>query len=136
MRQLRCRLASALRGFAFGWKNPYDFDWWYPLNAFKWRLKRLERALDRDPWHEGSADCAQDIRRFLILLDDFENAIDRVPRTPFVERWFDQWRPRIEMTDEERAELRAWSDAMTQFEENTWNEAFNLLRDRLRWWWC
>lgn len=111
------------------WTHHYDFDWAYPVYTLRFRLERLERVLRRDEGVEGSSDRADEVKEFLRLLDDHENALDRCHPRPTGWEW------RSDYTPEEKAANTAWINDVTDYEEKAWNDAWNLFRDKARSWW-
>lgn len=133
------RLGLILSAVPHLWRYYGDWDWAYPVATLRWRLARLERVIRADTIHEGVEEQANDIKRVLQLLDDYEHATERVPRTPAVDRWLEL--PLKQMfggrkeTEDEGKERSEWVEAVSVFEEKSWNEAWNLLRDKGRNWW-
>ena len=139
-RRLRMRLFMAFRGAVHGWLNPYSWDFVYPLEALCWRLRHLERCLARDTMHMDADVYAQEIRRFLILIEDWRDPFSRVPRSEIVEMWLHApFAPRsgkLAFTLAEVAEGYAYIETVRKVEENAWKEAWELYRERARCWWC
>jgi hypothetical protein len=123
-----------------GWQHPHDFDFDYSVRSLEARLRRLERVLDRDPWHEDSDVYAQEIRRFLVLIGDWRDPFRVVPKSAAADRWlhrpFALKQARLVCTAEEEAEGRAYLECINNVEENAWNDAWALYRERGRCWWC
>lgn len=133
------RMGLILSAIPHLWRYYPDWDESYPLATLRWRLARLERVIRADTVHEGVDEQADDIKRFLKLLDDHENALERVPRTPAVEEWFDEpWHKEpgsLTVLKDGGPDVRAYIEAVETFRENAWNEAWNLFRDKSRNWW-
>ena len=133
------RLGLVLSAVPHLWRHYGDWDWAYPVATLRWRCARLERVIRADPWHEGVEEQANDIKQFLKLLDDHENAIDRVPRTPGVDRWLGQRSLKAMFksgcTEDEEQERTAWALEVDEFAEKSWNDAWDLFRDKARGWW-
>jgi hypothetical protein len=139
------RLPSALRWMVHGWQHPHDFDFDYSVRSLEARLRRLERVLDSDPWHEDSDVYAQEIRRFLVLIGDWRDPFRVVPRPDCYERYMDQIfthrraggvTVRGDISPLERLAISDHYETCRKVEENAWNDAWALYRERARCWWC
>ncbi len=130
------RMGLILRAIPHLWRHYGDWDWAYPVATLTWRLERLERVIRADTVHEGVEEQANDIKRFLKLLDDYHHAIERVPKTPGVAHWLDHtlFKPAAE-TDDQQKERSEWAKAVYEFEQRSWDEAWDLFRQKAREWW-
>ncbi len=138
LRRILLRTKAAIEGAVFGWNHPYDFDYGTALDALCWQLKRIEKHIRTHNLFIGSEQQAQNIRRFLILLEDYNNSYERVPRTQIQQEWLEA--PfkfkRRRFTPKQKAEGRAWLSTVAKFEKNVWDEAWTLFKDNIRSWWC
>jgi hypothetical protein len=133
---LRDRLELIACAIPHLWRHSFDFDFMYPIHTLCWRLRRLERVLDNDPWHADAAKYAQEIRRFLVLIADSQDASDVVPKSPAAERHGDlSLRKMLDHSRPGYDEWSAWSNTVQRYEERAWNDAWKLFRKRARYWW-
>ncbi len=133
-RRVRHRGWTALRGLVHGWLNPYDFDFAYSLRALCWRLKHLERVLQTDTMHQDSGVYAQEIRRFLVLIGDWQDPFRVVPRNASVDAYMEAW-----WTDKaclHNDEVDQYYTTLHNVEENSWKAAWELYEQQARCWWC
>ena len=125
------RLALICRFIPHLWTHYRDFDSETALRTFRFRLERLERVLSNDEVHSDSEERAADLRRFLQLLNSWENAFDLIPKPEGAESGFREEEPIFFCNDI----CREWYRQIDKLEEESWKAAWDLFRDKGREWW-
>lgn len=119
------------------WKNHYSFDFHYIRCTMEARLKILEKVLREDPYHEGSEGCAKQIRQVLEAFDDFDNAVEKVARTKLVQEYLETpIRDQHKLSKAHKDEFSEWAHTVACYELEAWNEAWTLINNYGRNWWC
>lgn len=129
------KIRKVLRWLPVLW-NDKDWDYSYLLTMVQKKSQELAECIKTDEYHESSEEICEEIYRFLSHIDKFSDPIKYLPCPPDAQSWFEDipnsrnksWKCNEKMTQ--------WAKEVGEFEEEQWNLAWDLFREKARGWWC
>lgn len=129
MRSLIERFLATMRWLPVIWRNSHDFDFFYLVCIVMYKLQRMELTIKENDLTEESPQVAKEIAETLKHFDRYIDPHKYLPSPKEAEAEFES------SGFKSNAAFRDWAEEVAAMEEESWNKAWNMIRDRGRGWW-
>jgi len=125
------KIKNIISWVPFLWDD-YDFQFDDSVKLIVFKLNKLANVIEENKRHDGWEIDVKEIRETISLFDKFFNGDNYVPKSKELAHKM-EYNPIIVLSKDE--EILEYYKKVREFEQESWNKAWDLIRDKGRNWW-